>query len=67
MILMSFFNGLIVAREQAYVSQSIVIPAPPVPTVTPSTGGTYGAPARMALPKRKWLLIKRFLEEESLE
>lgn len=63
---MSFFNGLIVAREQAFGTKTASAPVPP-PVVAPSTGDTYGSPARMALPKRKWLVIKRFLEEEANE
>lgn len=59
---MSFFNGLIVAREQAFGAKAVVT-APSVPSLE----GVYGTPAKMALPKRKWLLIKQFLEEETRE
>jgi hypothetical protein len=59
---MSFFNGLIIAKEQAFGAKARV---PMASTVM--VGDAWGKPAKMAMPKRKWMLIKQFLEAEVSE
>jgi hypothetical protein len=63
---MSFFNGYNIAREQAYGFSAAIPFVPPAPTPI-VVGDAWGTPTKMAYPKRKLLLIKRFLEEEANE
>lgn len=60
---MSFFNGLIVAREQA----SGTVLGASIPVVAITEGDKWATPAKMAFPKRKLRLIKLLLDAELSE
>jgi hypothetical protein len=58
---MSFFNGLIIAREQASTASIVVVPVVP-PVVVPQQFGIYQHKKSRKIPLAVLELMKNYLE-----